>query len=98
MAKKSKYKPRLYKAYLEEQASANEITAAAQEHEVPEDKIVIEKVRTFPRVLKILTDVIKLFLKVIVVIIISLLSSIGLTVILNTGLRTSFIEFIKNFI
>lgn len=98
MKKTNKYKPGLYREYLEAQAEAGKVKAAAEEKGVDEDKIVIEEVKSLPKILETLSKLLTVFLKGAVVAVITALASIGLTVLANQQLRQQFYEFIKNIV
>ncbi len=88
----------LYKKWQENHRSAREEEAVSQNMGVCREKIVIKKIPASAKMLEILQEVVFKAAHVIVYICIMLLSSLGLTVLLNRELRVIVIETLTGYL
>lgn len=90
--KKKKQAPVLYEKYLEDQKEQKELEKISEELEVPEEKIVVAKISTGSRILELLGAGLKTALRILGILAVFILASIGLTVLCNSYLRTTFFD------
>lgn len=86
----------LYEKYKKEKQAKEEKKDIGEQFGVDAEKIVVKKVSTFSRVVEIIEEIVFKIIKIIFYAIICILSSIGLTVLINSSLRDVFVEMIKN--
>lgn len=86
----------LYEKYKQEKQAKEEKKDIGVQLGVDADKVVIKKVSTFSKILELLEEVVFKILKIIFYAIICILSSIGVTVLINSELRNVFFELIRN--
>ena len=90
--KKKKQAPVLYEKYLEDQKEQKEREKISEELEVPEEKIVVAQISTGSRILELFGAGLKTALRILGILAVFILASIGLTVLCNSYLRTTFFD------
>lgn len=88
----------LYEKYLSEQQEEEERENLGEELGVAQERIVVKKVSTFAKVMEIVEDAFFQALKVGFYLIVMALSSLGLTVLMNSELRNMVINALSSYL
>lgn len=88
----------LYEKYLSEQQEEEERENLGEELGVAQERIVVKKVSTFAKVMEIVEDTFFQVLKVGFYLVVTALSSLGLTVLMNAELRNMVINTLSSYL